>query len=58
MGFTVDAITAVVAVVLAYVLKVILQKLNHRLDRGEHLTGVTKQDAKGETIRTHFRFLY
>jgi hypothetical protein len=57
-AFAIDATTALLAICFAFALKSILKKLNTKLDNGEHLPGVTKLDAKGETIRTHFRFLY
>lgn len=59
MAFVVDCCTAVMAILLATVLRVILTRLNARLDRGEHVEGAIGGSVEGEgaAMKKGFRFL-
>jgi len=60
IAITVDAVTALVSIVAATLLKVILTRLNAKLDRGEHVEGTAMQNETlnmEEAEQKGFRFI-
>ncbi|KAF2418049.1 putative MFS transporter [Tothia fuscella] len=57
VAFAVDCATAVLAVIMATLLRFILVRLNRKLDRGEHVEGAVN-GVPGEASENGFRFLY
>jgi len=55
----VDCATAVLAIIMATILRIILIRLNKKLDRGEHVEGAINKGAAipGEAAEKGFRFL-
>lgn len=58
--FTVNCITAFIAILSATILRFILVRLNKKLDRGESVKGVAAmiEGIPDEAARKGFRFLY
>jgi hypothetical protein len=52
---SVDCATAVLAIVMTVVMRIILGRLNKKLDRGEHVEGAINA-APGEAAENGFRF--
>jgi len=60
VAFSVDCCTLLLAVAMAAVLRIMLVRLNNKLDRGEHVDGAIGGGAaprEGEAMRRGFRFL-
>lgn len=59
VAFSVNCCTLVLAIVMAGVLRIMLVRLNKKLDRGEHVEGAISGGAtgEGEAMRKGFRFL-
>lgn len=47
IAFTVNCVTAVMAIAAAFALRIVLGRLNKRLDRGEYVPGVPMGAAAG-----------
>ena len=60
VAFTVDCVTAFVAILCATVLRFMLVRLNKKLDRGEALEDTLRsgEAVPGEAVKKGFRFLY
>jgi len=59
-AFTVNCITCFIAISCATLLRIILVRLNKKLDRGEHVEGAVVGDGGGDNddaARRGFRFL-
>jgi hypothetical protein len=59
VAFSVDCATAALAIIAATSLRLILVRLNKKLDRGEHVEGAINSGAgiPGEAAEKGFRFL-
>jgi len=57
VAMSVDCATAVLAIIMATILRFILVRLNKKLDRGEHVEGAVNA-IPGEAAENGFRFLY
>jgi MFS family permease len=60
VAFSVDCCTLLLAVIMAAVLRIMLVRLNKKLDRGEHVEGALGAGTaprEGEAMRNGFRFL-
>lgn len=59
VAFSVDCATAALAIIAATVLRIILVRLNKKLDSGEHVEGAINSGAAvpGEAGEKGFRFL-
>jgi MFS family permease len=56
MAFAVNCVTAGLAIIMALVLKIMLTRLNRKLDRGEYVEGAV-QAGSGAAVQHGFRFL-
>lgn len=59
VAFSVDCATAALAIIAATTLRIILVRLNKKLDNGEHVEGAINSGAAipGEAAEKGFRFL-
>jgi hypothetical protein len=59
VAFSVDCATAALAIIAATSLRLVLVRLNKKLDRGEHVEGAINSGAGilGEAAQKGFRFL-